>query len=325
MHAAPLFVHCCHCRWCQRETGSAFVINALIETERVSLIAGAPDVILTPSASGQGQRIARCPVCRIAVWSNYAGAGEHFRFVRVGTLDDPDRFPPEVHIFTASKQPWVILPAGRAGDAGLLRPRRALAGGEPRPPPGGGGAGRIAAPAASQAGKDEPMELAAISFPPVPVGRRRDLRLDRLTLTFKRDGGREPCGYSVCTAVADPGWPGARLRTRHVYEEWHIQLEGTGDCQLGDDRFLLAPGDMVYVPSGAPHGFRPAATGGSQLLISSPPGILAKVSSRMSSPCRAAPRRPTSGASPVHRGEIRDRVPRPVLDRHGSGDRFADA
>ena len=97
-------------------------------------------------------------------------------------------------------------------------------------------------------------------------------RLDRLTLTFKHDSGREPCGYSVCTAVADPGWPGARLH-RHGYEEWHIQLRGTGDCQLGDDRFLLAPGDMVYVPSGAAHGFRPAATGGSQLLISSPPGI----------------------------------------------------
>ena len=69
-------------------------------------------MVLTPSDSGKGQRIARCPICRIAVWSHYAGAGERFRFVRVGTLDDPDRFPPEIHIFTASKQPWVILPPG---------------------------------------------------------------------------------------------------------------------------------------------------------------------------------------------------------------------
>ena len=112
MEDVPLFVHCCHCRWCQRETGSAFVLNALIESDRVTLLAGEPEEVLTPSESGKGQRIARCPTCRIALWSHYAGAGALFRFVRVGTLDDPDRFPPEIHIFTASKQPWVILPTG---------------------------------------------------------------------------------------------------------------------------------------------------------------------------------------------------------------------
>ena len=112
MEDVPLFVHCCHCRWCQRETGSAFVLNALIESDRVTLLAGEPEEVLTPSESGKGQRIARCPTCRIALWSHYAGAGALFRFVRVGTLDDPDRFPPDIHIFTASKQPWVILPTG---------------------------------------------------------------------------------------------------------------------------------------------------------------------------------------------------------------------
>ena len=108
----PLFVHCCHCRWCQRETGSAFVLNAMIEADRVELLHGEVDVVDTPSNSGKGQKIARCPTCRIAVWSNYAGGGDAVRFVRVGTLDEPDRFPPDVHIFTASKQPWVVLPAG---------------------------------------------------------------------------------------------------------------------------------------------------------------------------------------------------------------------
>ena len=108
----PLFVNCCHCRWCQRETGSAFAINAMIESERVELIAGTPEVVDTPSESGKGQKIARCPVCRIAVWSNYAGAGDAVRFVRVGTLLEPDRLPPDIHIFTASKQPWVVLPPG---------------------------------------------------------------------------------------------------------------------------------------------------------------------------------------------------------------------
>ena len=109
MQTAPLFVHCCHCRWCQRETGTAFALNAMIEADRVGVIAGATEAVLTPSNSGKGQLIHRCPVCRIALWSHYAGAGEALRFVRVGTLDDPDLLPPDIHIFTMSKQPWVRL------------------------------------------------------------------------------------------------------------------------------------------------------------------------------------------------------------------------
>lgn len=108
----PLFVHCCHCRWCQRETGASFALNALIETGRVQLLQGTPETVDTPSASGRGQKILRCPVCRVALWSHYAGAGTRVAFVRVGTLDDPDRFPPDIHIFTASKQRWVVLPSG---------------------------------------------------------------------------------------------------------------------------------------------------------------------------------------------------------------------
>ena len=108
----PLFVHCCHCRWCQRETGASFALNALIEAERVELLQGEPEIVHTPSNSGIGQKIARCPACRIALWSNYGGRGDIVRFVRVGTLDDPDRLPPSIHIFTSSKQPWVLLPPG---------------------------------------------------------------------------------------------------------------------------------------------------------------------------------------------------------------------
>src|SRR4029077_4923005 len=108
----PMFVHCCHCRWCQRETGSAFALNALIEAQRVVLLGGAPEVVDTPSNSGKGQRVSRCPACRIAVWSNYAGSGEIFRFVRIGTLHEPDLLPPDIHIFTMSKQPWVVIPEG---------------------------------------------------------------------------------------------------------------------------------------------------------------------------------------------------------------------
>jgi len=112
MTSAPLFVNCCHCRWCQRETGASYAINAMIEADRVVLLKGVPEAVMTPSNSGKGQKITRCPTCWVALWSNYAGAGEAVRFVRVGTLDDPDRLPPDIHIFTASKQPWVVLPPG---------------------------------------------------------------------------------------------------------------------------------------------------------------------------------------------------------------------
>ena len=84
----------------------------MIEADRVVLLNGEPEIVNTPSNSGKGQKIARCPTCRVALWSNYAGAGDAVRFVRVGTLEEPDRLPPDIHIFTASKQPWVVLPPG---------------------------------------------------------------------------------------------------------------------------------------------------------------------------------------------------------------------
>lgn len=113
LNTPPLIVHCCHCRYCQRQTGSAFVINALYETKQVKLLSGAVHEIDTPSPSGKGQTIARCPECYVAVWSNYfmGGINKMIRFVRVGTLDNPDLLPPNVNIFTETKQPWVKLPA----------------------------------------------------------------------------------------------------------------------------------------------------------------------------------------------------------------------
>lgn len=110
----PMIVHCCHCSWCQRETGSAFVINALIETDQVEVEGDTPEMVDTPSHSGKGQKIARCPHCRVALWSHYAGAGGAISFIRVGTLDHPDRCPPMAHVFTENRQAWVEIPAGSA-------------------------------------------------------------------------------------------------------------------------------------------------------------------------------------------------------------------
>ena len=108
--AAPMFVHCCHCLDCQRQTGSAFVVNALIETDRIRMLSGEPVPVPVPTDSGRAHDIHRCPDCQTALWSDYGGR-TYLRFVRVGTLDEPHRIAPDVHIYTRSKQPWVALPA----------------------------------------------------------------------------------------------------------------------------------------------------------------------------------------------------------------------
>ncbi|MEM7121981.1 MAG: GFA family protein [Pseudomonadota bacterium] len=110
MTSEPLFVHCCHCTRCQRGTGSAFVLNAMIEADRVELLQGKPVTVPVTAPNGNVHSIARCPTCEVAVWSTYSGAGDKIYFVRVGTLDEADRVPPDIHIFTSTKQPWVQLP-----------------------------------------------------------------------------------------------------------------------------------------------------------------------------------------------------------------------
>lgn len=110
--SGPLIVHACHCTWCQRETGTVHAVNALYEADRVVNLGDEPEIVDTPSESGRGQKIARCPQCRISVWSNYPQAGPAVRFVRVGTLDEPGLLPPDIHIYTRSKLPWVVIPEG---------------------------------------------------------------------------------------------------------------------------------------------------------------------------------------------------------------------
>ena len=138
LRSAPMFVHCCHCRDCQRQTGSAFVINALIETDRVELDSGDPQPFAMPTDSGRPHDVYRCPSCGTAVWSDYGGR-KVLRFVRVGTLDDPSTLTPDVHIYVRSKLPWVALPEGvpafeayydskKLWPAGSLERRRAILG-----------------------------------------------------------------------------------------------------------------------------------------------------------------------------------------------------
>jgi hypothetical protein len=109
--SAPMFVHCCHCRDCQRQTGSAFVLNALIEADRVVLLRGRTEAVAVPTDSGRPHDVHRCPSCKVAVWSVYGGIAK-LRFVRVGTLDNPAMLTPDVHIYVRSKLPWMTLPEG---------------------------------------------------------------------------------------------------------------------------------------------------------------------------------------------------------------------
>lgn len=108
--AKPYFVHCCHCRDCQRLSGSAFAINAMVEAKNVELLKGKTETIKVPSPSGIGQLVVRCHNCKTAVWSHYGPAKEKICFMRAGTLDDPDQIEPDIHIYTRSKLPWVKLP-----------------------------------------------------------------------------------------------------------------------------------------------------------------------------------------------------------------------
>jgi hypothetical protein len=107
--SAPMFVHCCHCLDCQKQTGGAFAINALIEADRVEILKGEPQAVSMPTDSGRPHIIYRCSNCQVALWSIYGGR-QQVRFIRVSTLDEPHAIKPDVHIFTRSKVPWVGLP-----------------------------------------------------------------------------------------------------------------------------------------------------------------------------------------------------------------------
>jgi hypothetical protein len=123
MTAAPLVVHACHCTECQRLSGAAFALNAMVETDRVELLAGAPEPVPVTGTSGKAQTILRCPSCRVALWSHYPRAAEKIAFVRIGTLDAPSRLPPDIHIFTSTKLPWLELPEGARSVPELYSPR----------------------------------------------------------------------------------------------------------------------------------------------------------------------------------------------------------
>lgn len=108
----PIITHCCHCTWCQRETGSAFALNAVVPQPDVEVMRGVPEAVALPSASGGGQQVMRCPDCKVALWSHYSS--QALAYVRVGVLEERAEVVPDVHIYTTTKLPWVVIPEGAA-------------------------------------------------------------------------------------------------------------------------------------------------------------------------------------------------------------------
>jgi len=105
----PLFVHCCHCTRCQRETGTPYAHHAMIEYTNFLVTAGEPSYVLVPTDSGGKHWVSRCPHCQTAMWNEHGTRKAITRYVRVGTLDKPDALAPLAHIFVRSKQAWVAL------------------------------------------------------------------------------------------------------------------------------------------------------------------------------------------------------------------------
>ena len=109
--ATPLVVHACHCRDCQRLSGSAFVVNLWIEPEHVKAQGPEPESFRMKGGSGRAHEVFFCSACGTYLWSRYGISGRAL-FVRAGTLDDPGTVTPDVHLFTRSKVPWLALPRG---------------------------------------------------------------------------------------------------------------------------------------------------------------------------------------------------------------------
>jgi mannose-6-phosphate isomerase-like protein (cupin superfamily) len=249
LNEAPLFVHCCHCRWCQRESGAAFALNAMLESNQLQCLCGTPEMIDTPSASGRGQQIARCPTCRVALWSHYSSAGPLLAFVRVGTLDTPDALPPDIHIFTASKQPWLQLPDDVPAvpeyyersvhwPAASLQRWQALQ-------------AQIEAFRVGFNGAPASPARGVVLLPP---GDGRHYAMGRIAAVFKADLAETDNRYSISEWWLEPftRGPGAHA---HDEDDVFFVLHGTMSFLAGDSWIDARTGSFVLVPGGTTHDF----------------------------------------------------------------------
>ena len=107
----PIFVNNCHCRLCQRQTGTGSAVNAFIESGKLEQLSGELSEHELATGSGGTQIIVRCATCGTPVWSHYR-LGRKAAAVRVGTLDDPSAVRPDAAIYVADRPAWAPLPEG---------------------------------------------------------------------------------------------------------------------------------------------------------------------------------------------------------------------
>jgi hypothetical protein len=110
-HNEPLRRSVCHCRNCQRRTGSAFGIGAYFNESDVELSGTLRTYEQRSDESGRWLKMQFCPNCGSTVsWTLELYPG--LRALAGGTFDDPDWLTIERHVWTRSRQKWVVCPQG---------------------------------------------------------------------------------------------------------------------------------------------------------------------------------------------------------------------
>ena len=107
----PRQVVACHCTDCQRQSGSAFGMTMVVEVSAFRITAGTPRIYHSTSSTGRAKAGAFCPDCGTRIYHQPQWRKGTIS-VKPGTLDDTTWLQPQIHIWTASKQPWVTIPEG---------------------------------------------------------------------------------------------------------------------------------------------------------------------------------------------------------------------
>ncbi|HEY8604194.1 GFA family protein [Tsuneonella suprasediminis] len=111
LHGAPLAVAACHCRNCQRQSGSAYSVNLVVAGDSVAIEGELACYEDPDSESGKPVLREFCPNCGSPIRS-IPTASPAMVAIKAGTLDNPDAFPPAIHIWTCQMLDWVDVPEG---------------------------------------------------------------------------------------------------------------------------------------------------------------------------------------------------------------------
>lgn len=109
VRAEPLSVYVCHCTECQRQSGSAFAMSAVVPRPALVYLSGRPKRCSRKADSGNTIDGDFCPDCGVRL-AHYPSANDKVAILKPGTLDDTRWLVPVGHIWTRSAQAWVTIP-----------------------------------------------------------------------------------------------------------------------------------------------------------------------------------------------------------------------